>query len=77
MHPTVSEPVRTTPMAAIAPPTASNSSPTADGPIVTQQPSLQPRPDPNSPEPMRLRGGGISCGCDCCHGSLRFHKHCC
>ncbi|KKF96203.1 hypothetical protein CFIMG_002305RA [Ceratocystis fimbriata CBS 114723] len=76
MQPTTSEPLRAAPMAAVAKP-ASVSSSAANGPIVTQQPPLQPRPDPSSPDVMRLRGGGFSCGCDCCDGSLRFHKHCC
>ncbi|KAI5465014.1 hypothetical protein BGZ63DRAFT_379192 [Mariannaea sp. PMI_226] len=43
--------------------------------IIDQQPASEPRPDA---EPqMSLRGGGLSCGFDCCDGSCRFHKHCC
>jgi hypothetical protein len=26
---------------------------------------------------LSLRGGGLSCGFDCCDGSCRFHKSCC
>ncbi|PNH39690.1 hypothetical protein VD0004_g7207 [Verticillium dahliae] len=37
--------------------------------------TLEPRPEA---EPvLGLRGGGLSCGFDCCLGSCRFHKACC
>ncbi len=31
----------------------------------------------NDAETARMRGGGISLGCHCCHGSLSFYKSCC
>ncbi|CAK7199205.1 hypothetical protein SEUCBS139899_001878 [Sporothrix eucalyptigena] len=45
---------------------------------VAQQPSVEPRPTAiidNSE--ASLRGGNLSLGCHCCHGTLSFYKSCC
>ncbi|CAK7235567.1 hypothetical protein SCUCBS95973_009312 [Sporothrix curviconia] len=48
---------------------------------VAQQPTAEPRPtatvDNDTSATAALRGGNLSLGCHCCHGSVSFYKSCC
>ncbi|PNH39689.1 hypothetical protein VD0004_g7207 [Verticillium dahliae] len=71
--PTTAEPSKQAPMQAVV--DLASQKTLDSGPVVTRQPTLEPRPEA---EPvLGLRGGGLSCGFDCCLGSCRFHKACC
>ncbi|CAK7263555.1 hypothetical protein SEPCBS119000_000550 [Sporothrix epigloea] len=63
-------PVQAKPMAAEPTPTTTST--------VAQQPPSEPRPVAATlSPPATLRGGNLSLGCHCCHGSLSFYKSCC
>ncbi|ERS95174.1 uncharacterized protein SPSK_06776 [Sporothrix schenckii 1099-18] len=45
---------------------------------VAQQPPMEPRPAATvDASQASLRGGNLSLGCHCCHGSCSFYKSCC
>ncbi|KAK4107831.1 hypothetical protein N656DRAFT_784802 [Canariomyces notabilis] len=67
--PTIEAPKQQEPMEAVS------RQESGSGKIIAQQPKREPRPQLEND--MSLRGGAMTLGCSCCHGTFSFHKRCC